>query len=330
MQRILFWIFTSSLLFVGYFSYEIITTQGFINDTVEKSSSEVTIEEGDAYLDEIKELIGDPLDFTSGAPTKAGTNIEQSQSTLIQKSTIVTYQVTNDVLSNGIINTANTNQTEYARDTNDHHRLWDTFKTIIPADLRTNVYSFSVFSDGISNLLGYVEPLDYNGDTWQLGVDFIDSIDKKNFYYTLIHEYGHLLTLNNKQLVSNYDWKTFDQKETTYSSFYGESTPDSYMNLYYQEFWIDYYKEWQHLNVQSDSKAQQAFYLEHADDFLTSYAVTHPEEDIAESWTFFILSPKQSNDTVAQKKQNFFYQFPELVETRTEILKNLLTETKKD
>ncbi|SDQ46805.1 hypothetical protein LHA31_04000 [Carnobacterium viridans] len=330
MQRILFLIFTSSLLFLSYFSYEIITMPGFIDDTVEKSSSEGTIEEGDGYLDEIKELIGDPLDFKSGAPTKAGTNIEQSQSALIQKSTIVTYQVTNDVLSNGIINTANTNQTEYARDTNDHHRLWDTFKTIIPADLRTNVYSFSVFSDGISNLLGYVEPLDYNGDTWQLGVDFIDSIDKKNFYYTLIHEYGHLLTLNNKQLVSNYDWKTFDQKETTYSSFYGESTPDSYMNVYYQEFWIYYYKEWQHLNVQSDSKAQQAFYLEHADDFLTSYAVTHPEEDIAESWTFFILSPKQSNDTVAQKKQNFFYQFPELVETRTEILKNLLTEAKKD
>jgi len=107
-------------------------------------------------------------------------------------------------------------------------------------------------------------------------------------------------------MVSNYDWKTSSQKETTYSSFYGESTPDSYINLYYEEFWIDYYKEWQHLNVQSDSEAQQAFYLEHADDFLTSYAVTHPEEDIAESWTFFILSPKQSNDTIAQKKAKLF------------------------
>ena len=115
MQRILFWIFTSSLLFLGYYSYDVTTMQGFINDPIEQTSSEAIIEEGDAYLNEVKELIGDPLDFTSGAPTKAGNNMEQSQSELIQKSTIVTYQITNDALSNGIINTANTNQSEYAR-----------------------------------------------------------------------------------------------------------------------------------------------------------------------------------------------------------------------
>lgn len=181
MQRILFWIFTSSLLFLGYFFYDVITMQGPINDAIEKPSSEVIIEEGDAYLNEIKELIGDPLDFTSGASTKAGSNIEQSQSALIQQSTIVTYQVTNDALSKKIINTANTNQTEFARNTIAYNQLWDTFRTIIPKDLRTNIYSFFVFSDGANILLGYVEPLDYNGDTWQLGVDFVDSTDKNTF-----------------------------------------------------------------------------------------------------------------------------------------------------
>lgn len=146
----------------------------------------------------------------------------------------------------------------------------------------------------------------------------------------MIHEYGHLLTLNSEQIVSNYDWETSGENEATYSSFYGKSTPDSYMNLYFQAFWLDYYQEWEQLNKQNDAEAKSAFYTKHAEDFLTPYAVTHPEEDIAESWTFFILSPKVTNETVAQKKQNFFYQFPELVEIRTEILKNLLIEAKKD
>ena len=330
MQRIFFLIFTSSLLFLGYFSFDVLTMQGFIATTIEEPSKETIIKEGDAYLSEVKELIGDPLKFTSGSHTKAGTSAEQNRSALIKESTIVTYQVDGDALSNKIINHTNTAQAEYAENTFQHNELWESFTTIIPADLRTNVKSFSIFSDGASNLLGYVDSLDYSGDTWQLGVDSADSKDKKNFYYTLIHEYGHLLTLSSEQIATNYDWETTGEKEATYSSFYGKSNTDSYMNLYYQEFWLDYYQEWQQLNIQNDTEAKNAFYSEHAKDFLTPYAVTHPEEDIAESWTFFVLSPKGSNNTVAQKKQNFFYQFPELIEIRTEILENLLMEAKKD
>ena len=330
MQRIFFWIFTSSILFLGYFSYGIATRQGFNDTPIEEPSSEMIVKEGDAYLSEVKELIGDPLEFTSGSHTKAGTGMQQNRSALIQESTIVTYEVDGDTLFNEVVNYTNTEQTEYAKDTVQHNELWESFTTIIPAELRTNVKSFSIFSDGASNLLGYVDSLDYNGENWQLGVDSTDSKDEKNFYYTLIHEYGHLLTLNSEQIVSDYDWETSGETESTYSSFYGKSTPDSYMNLYYQEFWLDYYQEWKKLSTQNDTEAKNAFYTEHAEDFLTPYAVTHPEEDIAESWTFFILSPKESNTTVAQKKQNFFYQFPELVEIRTEILENLLTEAKKD
>lgn len=330
MQRILFLIFTSSLLFSVYFSFDVLAIQGFINPTIEKPSEEMIIKEGDSYLSEVKKLIGNPLEFTSGSHKKAGTSMEQNRSALIKNSTIVTYQVDGDTLSTKNINYKNANQVKYAEDTSQHKELWESFTTIIPTDLRTNVKSFSVFSDGASNLLGYVDSLDYNGDTWQLGVDYADSKDEKNFYYTLIHEYGHLLTLSSDQMVSNCDWKTTGEKEATYSSFYGKSNTDSYMNLYYQKFWLDYYQEWQQLNKQNDTAAKNAFYTEHAEDFLTPYAVTHPEEDIAESWTFFVLSPKESNVTVAQKKQNFFYQFPKLVEIRTEILKNLLTEAKKD
>ncbi len=43
-------------------------------------------------------------------------------------------------------------------------------------------------------------------------------------------------------------------------------------------------------------------------------------EDIAESWTHFVLQPKPAGDTVSEKKVLFFYDFPELVELREEIV----------
>jgi hypothetical protein len=53
--------------------------------------------------------------------------------------------------------------------------------------------------------------------------------------------------------------------------------------------------------------------------------VTNPEEDIAESWSFFILSPKPAGNTIAEQKILFFYNYSELVQLRNEILNNLCT-----
>jgi hypothetical protein len=46
-------------------------------------------------------------------------------------------------------------------------------------------------------------------------------------------------------------------------------------------------------------------------------------EDIAESWAFFVLSPKPALDSIANEKILFFYEYPELVELRTKILKQI-------
>ncbi|MBI3151573.1 MAG: hypothetical protein HYZ21_05540, partial [Chloroflexi bacterium] len=59
------------------------------------------------------------------------------------------------------------------------------------------------------------------------------------------------------------------------------------------------------------------------DRFVTSYAATNPEEDIAEAFTFFVFGPTPAGDTIAEKKVLFFYQYPELIELRVNILRNL-------
>ncbi len=66
------------------------------------------------------------------------------------------------------------------------------------------------------------------------------------------------------------------------------------------------------------------FYLKNQGTFLTDYAAEAPEEDIAESWSFFILNDQPSSlNLIKNQKINFFYQFPELIEYRTLIRKNI-------
>ena len=56
---------------------------------------------------------------------------------------------------------------------------------------------------------------------------------------------------------------------------------------------------------------------------MDDYAVTDISEDIAETWAFFVLSPRPQGDTMADQKLLFFYQYPELVQVRQHILENL-------
>lgn len=69
--------------------------------------------------------------------------------------------------------------------------------------------------------------------------------------------------------------------------------------------------------------ALDEFYANHRAQFVSPYAATNPREDIAESWTEFILRPKPSGTSIADQKVLFFYEFQELVQTREEIIQGV-------
>ncbi len=137
---------------------------------------------------------------------------------------------------------------------------------------------------------------------------------------TLIHEYGHLLTMNQENLV-NSDTCPADQ---FFLQRYEECyNANSYMNLFYHSFWKGYEEQWLHAGY-GTVEERIAFYEEHKESFVTTYATVRPYEDIAESFSHFMLTPyNDSPQTVAEEKINFFYQFPELVEYRAFVLKEL-------
>ena len=221
-----------------------------------------------------------------------------------------------------------------------HEFIWNYFTALVPEKEREYVAEFSVISDGKENVLAAVGPTHDNPAKWGLKVDILDSDDPYTLTNTLLHEFGHLLTLNSKQVsvdrlvFYNPDDKNFYERAVSacdqYFTGMGCSAPDSYMNEFFNRFWKDLYTEWQDIDLEADENTRHimldGFYKIYRDQFLTDYAATSPAEDIAESWAYFVLSPKPELDSIANEKILFFYEYPELVALRQEILNRLCVE----
>jgi hypothetical protein len=225
-------------------------------------------------------------------------------------------------------------------DRTSHEEIWKYFTRLIPASQRAVLNSFSIITDGKYNILAAVNQSDRNPYKWQLNVDFADSKEKTVLTFTLLHEYGHLLTLNSDQekvnlaVYHNPDDETIYQREVDacpqYFTGEGCSNPDSYINQFFDRFWTDLYAEWQVIDAEPDDNKRYEmlddFYKTYQDQFLTDYAPTSPAEDIAEAWAFFILAPKPEANSIANEKILFFYEYPELVQLRTQIINQICIE----
>jgi hypothetical protein len=219
-----------------------------------------------------------------------------------------------------------------------HEYIWDYFTALIPPEHRTFVTEFSILSDGRNNILAGASPTYDNPAEWTLKVDVADADNPYGLTYSLLHEFGHFLTLNSMQVppdsqVFNHpqDADLYDQAAASCPQYFtgeGCSHPGSYINAFFIRFWSGIYPEWQQSGHPAGSGVphfSNDFYEMHKDQFLSPYAATNPEEDIAESWTYFLLSPQPQPSTIADQKILFFYEYPELVALREQILTRLCT-----
>ncbi len=283
-------------------------------------------------------LLADMLTASEGsdAPSKSP---RRRLPVLQNEQTLITYQVEGDQLSNPELDPVPQSLRPYQQDTATQYAIWDYFTAIIPADQREIVNQYIVFTDGREDILAAVEQDDYDPALWSLDVDILDASDKKALGATLLHEFGHLLTLNTSQVLTDMsvydnpdDQQVYDQAAAACPQYFvaeGCSLPDSYINSFYQRFWPDIYAQWKQINAIEDDDARDQhlydFYRAHRDQFVTDYAVTSPEEDIAESWMFFLLTPKPAGATIAEQKILFFYDWPELAGLRSEIIGRVCT-----
>jgi len=189
----------------------------------------------------------------------------------------------------------------------DFQSLWEKLYAFLPEGAWADFSRLIVFTDGLDETLAYVYRADSAGKKWVVAVDPADAADWDWFTETVLHEYAHYVTLNHEQVTY-----TDHQTAATYNEAGMVAQPDSYLDDFYQAFWADYLDD-RLANMESFN-----FFLRHEPDFVTPYASTDPSEDIAESFAYFILYEPAQGDAVWEQKQNFFYQYPELEQFRTE------------
>jgi hypothetical protein len=280
-------------------------------------------------MDSILEAANQPTYTTGNFP-----NVDTGNNLDIQ---LVTYKVNGDLLSDPHLEAVPNNLKKYQSDFPTQQKAWKLFITLIPADPRRIIAEYQVITDGPGNILGLVEQTHFDPNKWSIGIDIADLADTRNLVFTYIHELGHLLTLNpsqvppDLQVFNNPDSERIYEREAAACNYYfpgeGCSLPDSYLNTYFDHFWGSLYDEWHQIDIiLNDNKRQDKldfFYQKYKDQFVDDYAVTDPNEDIAETWAFYVLSPKPQNDTIADEKLSFFDQYPELVQLRGQIRQNL-------
>jgi len=250
---------------------------------------------------------------------------------------IVTYTLSDDKLTDPYYESVSSDLQDEQDDEQAHQQVWDYFATLIPPDQRDAIAEYAIITDGQGGTLAAVSQTYTDPDLWSLQVDIADIADYYELSFTLVHEFGHVLTLGPNQVPPSLaifnnpedDGLYLEEASACLNYFPGEgcANPDSYINNYYNQFWDDIYDEWNEINLEEDEdiyyEKLDEFYYKYEDQFVTSYAATNPEEDIAEAWSFFVFSPTPAGDTTAEEKVLFFYQYPELVKLRANILKNM-------
>ncbi|GAB4544082.1 MAG: hypothetical protein Fur002_16960 [Anaerolineales bacterium] len=251
---------------------------------------------------------------------------------------LVYYSAQGDAISTPVYESVPAAAQDEQQDSAAQQEAWRLFTDIIPTQNRQMIGQYAVFTDGYSNTLAAVEQDPKDITRWILGIDLADLEDKDALLFTLVHEYAHLLTLNAEQVVPDQalvnDWnnpKLLKEKAALCSNYFtgtGCSYPNSYIQTFYDRFWAgDVNNEWQAIDALQYEEdlnpyyeGLYQFYLSHSDEFVDDYSVTHPAEDIAESFAYFIFAPKPSGNSVKEQKIAFFYDYPELVTLRENIL----------
>ncbi len=201
-----------------------------------------------------------------------------------------------------------------------HQEVWNLFTSLIAPSYRQDLLKLTFIREPQDDTLAYVEQIQDNEQYREMGINLSmfypdgKTLDKKESIHTLIHEYTHVLTLNKDQVTytplsveSESEIKTYESQCSTHYLQEGCLKEDAYLKSYIDLFWTASERE----------EANEGYGIEYVPSkFVSDYAASNPGEDIAETFTHFVLKSKPTGTSVKDKKVLFFYDFPELVKFR--------------
>jgi len=216
----------------------------------------------------------------------------------------------------------------YQDDTAAQQRVWNYASSLLPSEQLKWITGFEIFSS--SYYAAWVKPDRDDRSHWILGMDLVDAQNPLDLTIILAHEYGHLVTLNTDQIPASDFYFGWYQNASSCAQFLspdGCSKPDSYINLFYQKFWQSIFDDWAEQVAKPHTTTPEEhfalvhdFYVAHRNLFVREYAATNIYEDMAESFQHFILDPQPTDYGVQSQKIRFYYNFPELVALRKQMI----------
>jgi hypothetical protein len=197
--------------------------------------------------------------------------------------------------------------------TKEDTQIWQLFAQVAGNDSLTRyVQSFEVFNDGDNDTAASVWQSQTAGK-WHVNVNAAYIADKKDLIHTMVHEYGHIFSLNGSQIDGAVQGAC-PQLELSE----GCAKQDSYIQAFYNQFWREYGDS----APQNDGENQDEvadFYSQQPDAFVSEYAATNYTEDWAETWATFVTKAKPKGNALKDRKVSSLYQYPALVAERDRI-----------
>ena len=212
---------------------------------------------------------------------------------------------------------------DFQKDVAKHQEIWELTKKIIPANYLAKMSRFLIFAGEGDGTAGYVLETKSDLSKWEMGIA-IDFAYEGGFNadgelaYTIIHEFGHILTLE----IAQVDASITANNCSNYFTGEGCARKEAYINKLQTRYWADIAEE--HLNIGDDYDKQDAFYSKYQDRFVTNYASTNPGEDIAEVFATFVTRNGGANgNSIAEQKIQLMYDHAELNSLRDFIRGNM-------
>jgi len=206
---------------------------------------------------------------------------------------------------------------EFQKDVAKHQEIWDLTKKIIPANYRAKMSHFMIFAGEGDGTARYVFSREADLSKWEMGIaiDFAYYGGSFNsdgeLAYSIVHEFGHILTLDDTQLDSSVS----ESNCQNYFPGEGCAKEPAYINKLHSRYWEDIADE--HSNLGENFDKQDAFYEKYQDRFVIGYATTHPAEDIAEVFATFVTRNGGVNgNSIAEQKIQLMYDHSELIGLR--------------
>ncbi len=206
---------------------------------------------------------------------------------------------------------------KYQKDIKKHQEIWkELVSKIVVPPYKKYLKEFLIFNGEAEDSDAFVTPISNDLKDWQvaIAIDYNSKENDKSLEFIIIHELGHIVALNSTQIDSSISTNVCN----TYNPEEGCSKIDSYINKFYNKFWLNLKKEY-------DDGKNKSFYKNNNDKFLTDYAATDPLEDFSEAFAYFITEDFSKRKIEKEKdlKVKFFYDYPELIELRKKIRKNI-------